>query len=231
MRRFGLLAAALLALSGQSPAPAAPQHLLHLVYQFGFNTQAASSGQGTGTTTVDVKGPAADGGLIVSASDFWWNTVRARATNTCEVYPGGKVACSAAPYALSPIQLTIFPLLARGYFKGLSSDGTSSWTNSYTVQAAVIPGASGFAGQAYVWKCSFTMKGKGPIPNGAPLILVTTNGTLSQGFFNATSKQRIAWDPVNKVPAAVSDTRTHIPQRSVYSNDLVDIKLIKLRRG
>lgn len=233
MNRFGIavLAAVFVILSGQAPQAPAPKHLLHLVYQFGYNTKVASAGQGTGTTTVDVSGPAADGGYIVSAADFWWNTVRSRATNTCEVYASGKVSCNTAPNALSPIQLTIFPLLAHNYFKGLSASGTSTWTNSYTVKAAVIPGAAGFAGQAYTWNCTYHMQGKGPVPNGSPLILITTNGTLSQGYFNATSKQRILYDPVNKVPAFASDVRTHIPQRSVYSNDLVEVKLTKMQRG
>lgn len=231
MKTLGLLAAVMLALSGQRPAPAAPTHLLHLVYEFGYNTKVAGSGQGTGTTSVDISGPAADGGLIVSAADFWWNTVRPRATNTCEVYATGRVSCNTAPNALSPIQLTIFPLLARNYFKGLSAKGTSSWTNSYSVKAAVIPGATGFAGQAYTWDCTYHMQGKGPVPNGAPMILITTSGSLSQGYLNAKSKQRILYDPVNQVPAFASDARTHIPMRSVYSNDLVEVKLTKLRRG
>lgn len=230
MKTVAVMAAVLLALSGQAPAPA-PAHLLHLVYQFGYNTPAASSGQGTGTTTIDVRGPAKDGGLVVSGTDFWWNTVRPRATNTCEVYATGAVSCATAPYALSPMQLTVFPLLGKSYFKSLSASGTSKWTQTYTVKAAVVPGASGFAGQLYTWNCSYSVQGKGPVPKGAPLLLVTTNGTLSQGYFRATSKQRIVYDPVNKVPAAASDVRTHIPQRNVNSYDTIEVKLTKLRRG
>lgn len=231
MKTLGLLAAVLLALSGQTPAPHAATHLLHLVYRFGYNTAATDSGQGTGTTTIDVKGPASDGGLVVSGTDFWWNTVRPRATNTCEVYADGGVACNTAPYALSPMQLTIFPLLGKSYFKNLSANGHSNWTQTFTVKAAVVPGATGFAGQLYTWECSFDVHGKGPIPNGAPLLLVTTNGKLSQGFFRATSKQRIGYDPDNKVPAVVSDVRTHIPQRSSESFDTINLKLQKLRRS
>ncbi|HZZ01205.1 MAG TPA: hypothetical protein VFE36_16705 [Candidatus Baltobacteraceae bacterium] len=231
MNRFGIvsLVAAFLVLSGQTHA--SPKHLLHLVYRFGYNTPAANSGKGTGTTTIDVMGPASDGGLIVSGTDFWWNTVRARATNTCEVYKDGTVACNTAPYALSPMQLTIFPLLAKSYFKDVSSGGPTNWTQTFTVKAVVAPGATGFAGQLYTWKCSFNVTNKGQIPKGDPLVLVTTNGSLVQGFFRATSKQRIAYDPVNKVPAVVSDVRTHVPQRSSESFDTIEVKLQKLRHG
>ncbi|MBV8283586.1 MAG: hypothetical protein JO175_02995 [Candidatus Eremiobacteraeota bacterium] len=230
-----IVAAALIALSGQSPAaPASAGHKLHLVYQFGYNTKVASSGQGTGTTTIDVSGPADDGGLVVTGQDFWWNDVRARAANTCEVYPGGSVSCAAAPWAISPIQLTVFPLLAKAYFKGLAANATQTWTQDFSVKAAILPGAAGMAGQLTTWNFSYALEGKGVVPNGAPLILVTTNGTLEQEggrSLQAKSKQRIAYDPVNKVPAFVSDVRTHIPMRSVYSNDLVEVKLIKLNRS
>jgi hypothetical protein len=37
----------------------------HLVYQFGYNTKAAKSGTGTGTTTIDIVGLAKDGGMTV----------------------------------------------------------------------------------------------------------------------------------------------------------------------
>src|SRR6202042_1387834 len=112
----------------------------------------ASSGQGTGTTTIDIMGSAKDGGVMISGTDSWWNTARPRATNTCEVYPNGGVSCLERPYALSPIQLTLFPLLGRNYFKALSAGGKPNWTRSYEVKAAIVPGASGFAGQLYTWK-------------------------------------------------------------------------------
>ena len=233
MKRFGIavLAAAFVAFSGQAP-PAAPstKHLLHLVYRFGYNTAVADSGQGTGTTTVDVSGPASDGGLIVTGQDYWWNTVRPRAKNTCEVYSNGGVACTTAPYAISPMQLTIFPLLGKSYFKNVPG-GSAKWTQTFTVKAAVVPGASGFAGTLYTWNCSFNLHNTGPVPKGDPLVLVTTDGTLVQGFFRASSKQRIVYDPVNKVPAVVSDKRTHIPQRSTESYDTIELKLQKLRHG
>jgi hypothetical protein len=223
--------AVILALSGQ--APAAPSPVLHLVYEFGYNTKVAKSGPGTGTTTIDVGGVAADGGLMVSGTDFWWNTVRPRATNTCEVYVSGSVSCLQRPYALSPIQLTIFPLLARHYFKGLSMNGTSNWKNSFEIKAAIVPGANGFAGQLYTWSCTYTLEGKGVSPESKPLILIQQNGTLNQQggrFRAATEKAGVLYDPVNKVPAYVSESRTHLPQSTVYNKDSIEVKLIRMKR-
>jgi hypothetical protein len=225
VKTLGLLLAVLVGLSGQAPAP-----VRHLVYEFGYNTKAASSGHGTGTLTVDISGPVADGGVMVSGTDFWWNAVRPRATNTCELYPNGNVRCAQAPYALSSIQLTLFPLLARSFFKGLSASGKSSWERSYQVKAAIVPGAAGFAGQSSTWDCDYALQGKGPVANAAPLILITATGTLLQQSgrnLKATSKQSIVYDPAAKVPAIVRDVRTHIPMRSVYSNDSIELKLTK----
>lgn len=227
MRTLGLFLIGLIALSAQSPAPAGGS-ARHLVYEFGYNTPVASSGQGTGTTAVDIKA-APDGGLMISGTDSWWNTVRSRATNTCEVWANGRVKCGERPYAISPMQLTIFPLLAHDYFKGVASNPSGTWNRTYDVYAAVIPGASGFAGNPYDWKCTYALHGQGPI-KGAGTILITTTGTLNQQggpYWKATSKQRIAYDPSAKIPVVVRDTRTHIPMRSVNSYDTVELKLTK----
>ncbi len=233
MKRIGLLVTAIFVLSAQTPA-AAPQtavkYTRHLVYQFGYNTPAASSGQGTGTTTIDISYPTKDGGLKISGTDHWWNTVRPRATNTCEVHLNGNVMCSQAPYAISPMQLTIFPLLAIGVFKALNTAGTSSWSRSYKAYAAIIPGATGFAGAPNNWLCSYQFTGKGPIKSAASLLLVEADGTLDQQggtYLKAKSKQNIVYDPAAKLAVIVTDTRTHIPYRSVYSNDVVGLKLLK----
>jgi hypothetical protein len=202
----------------------------HLVYEFGYNTKAASSGNGTGTTTIVISGPLPDGSVMISGTDYWWNTARPRATNTCEVHPNGGVSCTQRPYAISPIQLTLFPLLAAHYFSGLSAGGKSSWEQTYKVKGAIIPGATGFAGQLYTWNCTFDLQGKGPIPKAGAAVLIQTNGTLVQQggrYLQATSKQRIAYDTAANVPVAVSDVRTHLPQTNVYNKDLVDLKLTK----
>jgi hypothetical protein len=227
VKTIGLLLAALVGLSAQTPTPTPVRQL---VYEFGYNTKVASSGNGTGTTTVAILGPAKDGGVIVSGTDNWWNSARPRATNTCEVYADGSVSCSQTPYALSPIQLTLFPLLGRSYFHGLPANAMSSWTRSYEVKAAILPGGSGFAGQLTTWKCVYSLHGKGPIAKAGPTILIESTGTLDQQggrYLKATSKQRIAYDPVARIPVVVRDVRTHLPQRNVYNNDLVELKLTK----
>ncbi|MGA8534800.1 MAG: hypothetical protein WB615_11870 [Candidatus Tumulicola sp.] len=217
MKTIGLLVAALIGVSGQSPA-AAP--LRHLEYQFGYNTPVASSGQGTGTTAIDILGPAQDGGMMVSGTDSWWNSVRPRSTNTCEVYSDGGISCMTRPYAISPIQLAIFSLLGGGYFKGLSAGGTSTWKQQFQINR----------GDLYKWNSAFTLQGKGPIPNGGGLVRVDSNGTMDQlggHYRQGTAKVSIAYDPVAKVPAVVDDLRTHLPQTSIYNQDLVQLKLIK----
>lgn len=229
MKGFGLLLAVLFGLSIPASALAAAGGR-HLVYEFGYNTKAAKQGTGTGTETVDIGGPAGDGGVTITGTDSWWNTVRPRATNTCELYPSGKVACLERPYALSPIQLTVFPLLAHDYFKPLSAGAHATWPLNYSINAAIIPGANGFMGQPYVWKAAYEAKGEGPIPNAAPTILVVNSGKLTQQggrYLSANDKMRIAFDPHVKLPVYVYDVRSHLPQRSVYNNDSVELKLLK----
>ncbi len=226
MRSTALLIAVLVALSAQTPAAHSQRHL---VYEFGFNTKVASSGNGTGTTTIDILGPAHDGGVMISGTDYWWNTARPRATNTCEVYPDGGVSCQQPPYAISPIQFTLFPLLGKNYFHPLSTGGGhANWSRTYEVKAAILPGASGLASQLTSFKCVYTLQGKGKIANAAGTILVEATGRLTQQggrYLTASSKQRIAYDPAAGIPVVISDVRTHLPMRSVYSNDLVELKL------
>jgi len=225
MKIIGLLLASLLALGAQAPAPAP---LRHLVYRFGYNTDVANSGNGTGTTTIDILGAAPDGGVTVTGTDSWWNTARPRATNTCEVYPNGGVSCAQAPYAISPMQLTLFPLLAKKWFSGLAAGPTSTWTHHYDIKAAIIPGALGFAGKLTTWKCTFTLNGKGAIAGSEHLILVHQTGTMEQQggtYLKATEKADIAYDPLEKVPAYVNEVRTHFPQRTVNNYDTIQVKL------
>lgn len=231
MKRIVLLVAVLVLLSVQTVEPMSePTMVRHLVYQFGYNTPAASSGTGTGTTTIDISGPVKDGGVMISGTDHWWNTVRPRATNTCQVSPNGNVSCSQAPYAISPMQLTIFPLLAHDYFKGLNASATSSWKRTFHAYAAIIPGASGFAGQPNTWNCVYALQGKGPIKGAGSLVLIEAQGTLTQQggtYLKANSKERIVYDQAAQIPGIVSDVRTHIPVRSIYNNDLIELKLTR----
>lgn len=226
MRSTALVIALLVALSGQMPATHSQRHI---VYEFGFNTKVASSGNGTGTTTIDIMGPANDGGVMISGTDSWWNTARPRATNTCEVYPDGGVSCQKPAYAISPIQFTLFPLLGRNYFHPLSTGGGhANWSRTYQVEAAILPGASGVMSQLTTFKSVYTLNGKGKIAHAGGAILVEATGKITQQggrYLTASSKQRIAYDPAAGIPVVVSDVRTHLPMRSVYSNDLVELKL------
>ena len=238
-----LLIAALLALSAQTPAPAPPAANAagapatttarphHLVYEFGWNTKAAKSGNGTGTTTIDIGAVAPDGGVMISGTDFWWNTARARATNTCEVYPNGGVACLERPYAISPIQLTIFPLLGKSFFGGLSNGAHANWQQSSSVKAAVIPGGNvAFTGNLYTWDCVYKMEGKGHEATGTPVILVQLHGTMDQqgGRYGAAKlKAGVAFDPTIRIPVFIDETRSRLPQMSVYNSEWYQLKLIK----
>lgn len=226
MRVTAFSIALLIGLSGQTPA----QPHRQIVYEFGFNTKAASAGNGTGTTTVEIMGLQPDGGVMVSGTDNWWNSARPRATNACEVYPDGGVSCQKPAYAISPIQFTLFPLLAKSFFQPLSGNAHAHWTRTYNMKVAILPGASGFANQLTTFKCAYTLQGQGKIAHAAGAILVEATGKLTQQggrYLMASSKQRIAYDPAAKIPVAVSDVRTHLPMRSVYSNDLVELKLTK----
>ncbi len=229
MKAFCLFLAVIFGLSIQASALASATGR-HLVYEFGYNTKAAKQGTGTGTETVDVGAQAADGGVMITGTDSWWNTVRPRATNTCELYPNGNVACTQRPFALSPIQLTIFPLLARQYFHPLMGSAHATWPLKYTITAAIIPGANGFMGESTTWNAAYEAKGEGTIKGAAPSILVVNNGKLTQQggrYLSANDKMRIAFDPTLKLPVYVFDERSHLPQRSVYNNDTVELKLLK----
>ena len=221
----------LLALSAQTPTTA-PGSMRHLVYRFGYNTKATESGKSTGTTTVDILGREPDGGLEISGTDFWWNTVRPRATNTCEVYPTGSVICGKPANGISPMQLTLFPLLGRKYFSGLTHHGKSTWTNDTEIKAAIVPGATGFAGMVTTWKCVFTLTNTGPIADSSPpLLLIEQKGRLDQQgarYLSANEKANIAYDPVQKVPAIIDEVRTHFPQQTVRNNDTIQMKLITI---
>jgi hypothetical protein len=229
------------ALAQSSPAPgsapvAAPSAaavlpaVRHLVYRFGYNTKATKEGTGTGTTTIDIVGLAKDGGMTVTATDNWWNTVNPRQTYTCEVYPNGGVTCTQAPNALSPIQLTVVPLLGRHYFSPLSAGPHSSWQQTFKVQASLFPSAAvGFAGQVYTWNCGNTLSGKGTTPNGdKPLVVIHANGAMKQQggrYITVNQKSNILFDPHLKIPVYLDEELTFVPRLSI-NRYTVQLKLI-----
>lgn len=202
----------------------------HLVYQFGYNTRAASQGTGTGTTTIDIVGLAKDGGMTVTATDNWWNTVRPRQTYTCEVYPSGGVTCSQPPNALSPIQVAIVPLLGRHFFSALATSPTATWQQKYAVRATFTPSAaSGFAGQVYTWNCAYSLVGKGAVPKGQPTLLVHLQGAMKQQggrYVTVNQKANLAFDPRISMPVYVDEEFTFVPRLSV-NRYTIEAKLIR----
>ena len=219
--------------SGAPPAAAAGggPTVHHLVYRFGYNTKATSSGNSTGTTTIDIGGLAKDGGVTVTATDDWWNTIHPKQSNVCEVYPNGGVTCAKAPYSLSAIQLVVVPLLGQQYFAALSTGLHSSWKQSYNVKATFAPsaGGAGFAGQVYTWQCAYTLNGKGTIPEQPPLILVHLDGAMKQQGgrqITANQKASLLFDPRIKTPVLINEVLTFVPQMSVSSYS-IELKLIR----
>jgi hypothetical protein len=212
------------------PAAAGPT-VHHLVYRFGYNTKATSQGNSTGTTTIDIGGLASDGGVTVTATDDWWNTVHPKQSNTCEVYANGNVTCAKPPYALSAIQLVVVPLLGKNYFAALSAGLHSSWKQSFDVKATFAPsaGGMGFAGQVYTWNCAYTLNGKGTIPEQPPLILVHSTGAMKQQGGRYTTINQDAsmlFDPRIKTPVLINEVLKFVPQQSVSSYS-IELKLIK----
>jgi hypothetical protein len=212
-----------------STAAALPK-VQHLVYQFGYNTDAASSGDSTGTSTIDITGLANDGGMTVTGTDEWWMAVQPKQTNTCEVDQDGSVICAQAPYAITAIQLAVAPLLGQNYFTSLASSPTSTWKQSYKVRATFLPGAgSGFAGQVYTWNCDYNLTGKGTYAAQPPLILVHSEGEMKQQggrYITVKQKADILFDPRIQMPVYVDEAITFIPQLSTNSYT-IQLKLIR----
>ncbi|HTZ56166.1 MAG TPA: hypothetical protein VMB20_14020, partial [Candidatus Acidoferrum sp.] len=214
-----------------APPPAGSMAAVHhLVYRFGYNGPADDQGKQTGTTTVDITGPASDGGMTVTMLDEWWHQSRPRQQFTCEVYPNGGVKCAQPPYAISPIQVTLLPLLAQHYFSGLSGGANASWSVDYTVRATFLPQASGgFAGQVYTWKCAYTLTGQGTVPNDAPILLIHREGQMVQQGgpgIKVNQKTRIAFDPRIHVPIVVGEEVTLVPKMTT-NRYIINLRLIK----
>lgn len=200
-------------------SPPANFTIVHADYRFGYNTAAAETGPGTGTMSVDIGAAMPDGGVMVSATDTWWNSVRSRATNSCEVYPNGNVTCWDRPYDLSPMQLVLFPMLGRQYFSRLGRSGDGRWTQSYRVSH----------GDLYLYDYQFSMSGTGAAAGTDSVFAIDVNGKSDQvggRYRGGDLKQRIYYDAEVGLPAIVEDQRAHLPQTSIYNNDYVELRLI-----
>ena len=219
----GVALTALPAAAQQAGLPA----VRHLVYRFGYNTPATKSGTGTGTTTVNIEGLAADGGLTVKFTDDWWNTVRPRQTYSCEVYASGGVTCAQPPNAISPIQIAVAPLLGNSYFSALSAGANSIWHQKFNVHATFAPSASGgFAGQVYTWNSAYTLTGKGMVPNNNHQVNVvhSTGAMKQQGgrYVTVNQKANLLFDPTLKIPVYVErgiHLRSTLNRQQVHDSD------------
>ena len=214
-----------------APAVAGLPAVRHLVYRFGYNTPATKQGTGTGTTTIDITGLAPDGGMMVTAQDDWWNTVRPRQTYTCEVYASGGVVCAHPPYALSPIQVAIVPLLGRQYFSALAGNAHATWEQTYNVRATFFPsGTQGFSGQVYTWNCAYSLTGKGTVSNnGQPVNTIHATGAMTQQGGRAlkvNQKANLLFDPRLEMPVYVDELITFVPRISV-NQYTIQMKLIR----
>jgi hypothetical protein len=235
MKRIIALVGALLCATAQTPAPSQMHGgmaagassgglpaIRHLVYRFGYNTKAADSGEGTGTTTIDITGLAPDGGMMINATDDWWNSVNPKQSSTCEIQTNGNIVCPKAPYMITGIQATVVPLLARGLFKPFASNPNATATHKYNLKATFSPGIQrGFAGQVYTWNCNFSLNGAGTLkdaPHNVPLVLIHSNGQMAQQagrYIKANGKYNIVYDPGIKVPAIVNSEWTFVPRMTV----------------
>jgi hypothetical protein len=216
--------------AASAPAAATLPAVTHLVYQFGYNTKAASQGDSTGTTTFDITGIANDGGITVNGTDAWWMAVHPKQTNTCEVYSNGSVTCAQPPYAITGLQMSVAPLLGRAFFSPLSANASATWKQDFNIKATFLPGASnGFAGQVYTWKCAYTLTGKGTFKDQPPLILIHLQGNMKQQggrYLEVTEQANVLYDPRINMPVYVNGLFRFVPQLSTSSYS-VEMKLIK----
>lgn len=250
MKKIIALLAVLLCATAQTPTAAPPAAsgaatgsassagsglpaIRHFVYRFGYNTKAADSGNGTGTTTIDITGLAPDGGMLITATDDWWNSVNPKQSSKCEIHTNGDVECPKAPYMITGIQATVVPLLMRGLFKPFASNPNATATHTYNLKATFSPSIQrGFAGQVYTWKCNFSLNGAGTMndaPHGAPLVLIHSKGQMAQQsgrYIKANGKYNIVYDPGYHVPAIVNSEWTFVPRMTV-NYYTVELRLIR----
>jgi hypothetical protein len=174
-------------------------------------------GPGTGTMSVDIQGPASDGGLVISATESWYNSIRPRQTHTCEVYSNGGLSCDYIP-APSASELVLLPLLARDYFSG--AGGSAAWQQSYKLS---------FGGGYVVTAVTNDLHVTGT-SDGGRIVNVAVNGTLTQldrRYFKASEVGTVAFDTKSSVPVTVHVVRQWVPSDSAFSSNGVDFKLMK----
>lgn len=216
MKNWGVLLAALLAITGEGPATP----VRHLEYAFAiYPTAKPNGGYYNGTMTVDILGAAPDGGMLVRASDWWYYTLRPRQAVECEVYESGDVHCDSVPPYPSDSDLVLFPLLAQNFFSRGSPASTSSWRQEYRVS---------FSRGLFVSTISMNLSAN-PQSDGRFLI-VKSEGSIRQLDGRqryATEEGQVVYDRATSIPLVVHDARGHLPTNSIYSRTAVDLRLLK----
>jgi hypothetical protein len=217
MKSLGLLLAAMLAFSGQTPA-AAPRHL---EYAFSVSPTVGDAG-GSGTLSVDVLDQAS-GVVSVHASQLWTNGVRAQQIADCDVSAGGGFACAQLSWEGSLAERVLLPLLASDFFSGASSAG-SKWNRSYHVGG----------GSVYVAATMDLEAGGSSDGRVLPVTLRGTSAEIGKICYCAGNSRHkwddegsIAYDLAGKIPAGIRDTRTYEPTKSVFSQQTVVLQLTK----
>ncbi|MGB8152139.1 MAG: hypothetical protein WCE97_13205 [Candidatus Cybelea sp.] len=213
MNKLGILVAVMLALAGQ--APAAP--VRHLVYAFATYPTAKPSGDYfDGTLTIDVLGPAPDGGEVVQATDWWYYTLRSRQTRQCEIYPDGSVHWDEVPPYPSDAQRVLLPLLAADFFTpGVS--GLTSWQQKFALS---------FAKGLFVTSASMQLSAT---PQGSRLNVDShaVFQQLDRRQRKVVERSQIVYDRTLGMPVVVHDVRGPLPTESIYSQTSVDLQLVE----
>jgi hypothetical protein len=217
MKSLGLLLAAMLALSGQTPA-AAPRHL---EYAFSVSPTVGQGG-GSGTLYVDVLDQSS-GVVSVHASQLWTNGVRPRQFADCDIHPDGSFTCDRPGSEGSLAQSVLFPLLAQDFFSDAASQG-AKWKRSYRIGGGTV-----YVAAAMELEASKSSDGR--------IVPVTLRGTSAEVgkvcYCAGNSRHKwdddgsIAYDLAGKIPAGVRDTRTYQPTDSVFSQQTVVLQLTK----
>jgi hypothetical protein len=216
MKTLGMLLVALLALTGE--APTAP--VRHLEYAFAiYPTAKSNGGDYNGTLSVDILGTAADGGILVQASEWWYYTLRPRQTRECEVYAGGTVRCDDVPPYPSEVELALFPLLARDFFSGSSPNGASSWQQKFALS---------FSKGLYVTAVSMDLSATPQ--NGGQVMIVTSKGLFQQldrRDRKTFEEGQFVYDRAASLPVVVHEVRSPSPTGSIYSQTAINLQLMK----
>jgi hypothetical protein len=113
----------------------------------------------------------------------------------------------------------LFPMLGRQYFSRLGRSGDGSWTQSYRVSH----------GDLYLYDYQFAMHGTGAAAGSNTLFSIDVYGKSDQvggAYRGSDLEQHIYYDAEVGLPAIVEDERAHLPQKTIYNKDYVELRLI-----